>query len=117
MWFPVESPVSISVVGMAPGIVVVTIRGRIGPPGIVVGIVQTLSICENIPVEWYSENDAKKALLQRKAVSKAEVIAEVERVFDMVITGPKYVQEAVADALAIYHVAELNSPTIKFMNR
>ena len=85
--------------------------------GAVGAILQTISICENIPIEWYSENDAKKALLGRISASKAEVIAEVQNVFGVRIVGPKYLQEAVADSLAVYNAAHLNSPTLKILTR
>jgi Holliday junction resolvasome RuvABC endonuclease subunit len=70
-----------------------------------------------IPVEWYTEDDAKKTLLGRKSASKADVIAAVEETFDDRITGFKYVQEAIADAMAIYNVAQKNSPTLKILLR
>lgn len=85
--------------------------------GIVTGILQTLSMSNNIPIEWYSEGDAKKALLGRISASKAEVIQAVEGTFDTVITGPKYAREAIADALAIYNVAHRDSPTLKILTR
>lgn len=85
--------------------------------GIVVGMVQAISICEDIPVEWFSEADAKKALLGRISASKAEVIQTIEEKLDVKIKGPKYVREAIADALAIYYVATIQSPTLKILMR
>lgn len=85
--------------------------------GIVVGMVQAISICEDIPVEWFSEGDAKKALLGRISASKAVVIKSVEETFEIKITGPKYYREAVADALAIYNVATIQSATLKILMR
>ena len=91
--------------------------------GIVLGVLQSFNIIRNIPVEWYSENDAKKALLGRISATKQQVIDavadlyEVEWQFKSNGEPLKYHNEAVADALAIYYCAECNSPTIKFMNR
>jgi len=85
--------------------------------GAVAGIMQTISICLGIPIEWYSENDAKKALLGRLSATKAEVIEEVEKVLEIEIPGHKYYREAVADALAIYNVAQITSPTLKILTR
>jgi Holliday junction resolvasome RuvABC endonuclease subunit len=85
--------------------------------GIVTGILQTFSYLLSIPIEWYSENDAKKALFGRISASKAEVIRSINELYEVSWTGTKYADEAIADALAIYYVAECNSPTIKFMNR
>lgn len=85
--------------------------------GAVAGILQGFDKLMAIPVEWYSENDAKKALLGRISASKAEVIAAVEETFDDRIRGPKYVREAICDAMAIYNVAHKNSPTLKILTR
>lgn len=85
--------------------------------GSVAGILQTLCILKDILPEWYSENDAKKALLGRISASKAEVIQAVEETLEVKISGPKYVREAVADALAIYNVATIQSPTLKALLR
>jgi len=85
--------------------------------GVVMGILQTMSDVGHIPIEWYSENDAKKALLGRNSASKAQVIAAVNQAFETTLTGPKYVQEAVADSLAIYNVATLQSQTLKILLR
>ena len=85
--------------------------------GIVTGILQAFSDLWNIPIEWYPERDSKKALLGRISASKAEVIAEVEKVFKDRLSGPKYVQEAIADAMAIYNVAHQHSPTLKILTR
>jgi Holliday junction resolvasome RuvABC endonuclease subunit len=83
--------------------------------GSVAAILMGFDKLMGIPVEWYTEDDAKKALLGRKSASKAEVIAAVEAAFEDSITGFKYVQEAVADAMAIYNVAQKNSPTLKIL--
>ncbi len=85
--------------------------------GAVPGILESFNVIENIPVEWYSEADAKKALLGRISASKKEIINAIADLYEVNWTGTKYVDEAVADALAIYYCAECNSPTIKFLNK
>lgn len=85
--------------------------------GVVVGILQATSVWSGIPIEWYSENDAKKTLLGRISASKKEVIDSIAQLYEVPWTGTKYIDEAVADALAIYYCAECTSPTLKFMNR
>ena len=85
--------------------------------GMVMGIFQTISHTMNIPVEWFSEADAKKALLGRISASKTEVIEAVEETFEIDINGPKYIREAVADSLAIYNVAQKQSTTLKILTR
>lgn len=81
--------------------------------GILVGISETLSI----PMEWYSEQDSKKAVLGKKAATKEDMIEAIDRLYEMDWTGTKYIDEAVADALAVHYVATLQSPTLKFMRR
>jgi len=85
--------------------------------GVVVGVVQGISICMDVPVEWYSENDAKKALLNRKSISKREVIEAINELYEVEWKGVKYYDEAVADALAVYCAAEYTSTTLKILNR
>ncbi|MBN2570515.1 MAG: crossover junction endodeoxyribonuclease RuvC [Ignavibacteriales bacterium] len=85
--------------------------------GIVTGALEGFNVLRNIPLEWYSENDAKKALLGHISASKKEVIDSIDSLYEVPWTDVKYVDEAVADALAIYYCAECNSPTIKFMTQ
>ena len=85
--------------------------------GSVAAIIEGFNKLHGIPVEWYSENDAKKALLGRISASKAEVIEAVEKTFEDHIRGPKYVREAICDAMAIYNVAQQNSPSHKILIR
>ena len=83
--------------------------------GITAGIMQTIADCHNIGVEWYSEGDAKKCLLGRKAATKQDVIDAVKQKYKVPWTGIKYKDEAIADAMAIYHVAREQSSVLKFM--
>ena len=85
--------------------------------GIVIAALQAFNVILNIPVEWYSENDAKKALLGRISASKKEVIYAINDLYDVAWTRTKYVDEAVADALAIYYCAECSSPTLKYITQ
>jgi Holliday junction resolvasome RuvABC endonuclease subunit len=85
--------------------------------GSVAAIIMGFDRLLGIPVEWYTEADAKKALLGRISASKADVIQAVEETFNDRIVGFKYIQEAVADAMAVYHVAHKNSPTLKILTR
>ena len=85
--------------------------------GVVTGILEGFNVLRNIPVEWYLENDAKRALFGRISASKDQVKAAVSDLYEVYWTGVKYADEAVADALAIYYAAECHSPTIKFMSK
>lgn len=92
--------------------------------GVVTGIVQTISDCKEIPVEWYSEEDAKKFVFGRKSASKTEMVTAMRNLFQIFLINsklntvknwdmPKYISEAVADALAIYCVAKDQSTILK----
>jgi len=85
--------------------------------GRVQGIMQTISDCLNIPIEWYSEGDAKKCLLGRQSASKKEIIDAIAVRYDMsrAYSRIKYKDEAVADAMAIYNVARSQSSTLKLI--
>jgi len=85
--------------------------------GIVVGVVQAISDSLDIPVEWFSENDAKKNLLGKISASKSEVIDAIDTHYEVPWSNTKYIDEAVADALAIYYVARATSPTLKILMR
>lgn len=85
--------------------------------GIVLGIVQTMADLKSLPIEYYSEQDAKKALLGKKSATKNETIAAIGSVYNYSITGKKYIDEAVADALAIHYVANQQSPMLKMMKQ
>jgi len=73
--------------------------------GIVTGIGQTLSDALGIPIEWYSEGDSKKNLLGKLSATKDETKDAISSLYKVPWTGVKYHDEAVADALAVYHVA------------
>lgn len=83
--------------------------------GIVTGITCTLSECLGVPIEYYSEQDAKKALLGKKAASKGDIIEAIDKLYNMEWRSVKYIDEAVADALAVFHVAMKQSTTLKMM--
>jgi len=85
--------------------------------GVVTGILEGFNVLRNIPLEWYLENDAKRALFGRLSASKAQVKEAVDNLYEVRWTGTAFRDEAVADALAIYYAAECSSPTIKFMNQ
>lgn len=84
--------------------------------GMVAGILQTLADVLNIPIEWYSEMDSKKALLGKKSASKNETIQAIKKVYPtLVFKNIKYQDEAIADAMSVYYTACKFSPTLKMM--
>ncbi len=82
--------------------------------GMVAGICQTISDWTDIAIDWYSEGDAKKALLGKISATKKEIQTAVDAVYDVKWTGVKYKDEAIADALAIHFVAIEQSAVLKF---
>jgi len=82
--------------------------------GIVTGIAQTLSDSLKIPIEWYSEGDAKKYLLGRISATKDEIRNEINKLYTVPWTRVKYKDEAIADAIAIYNAAVIESSLIKY---
>lgn len=82
--------------------------------GMVPGIIETLSACFDVAVEWFSESDSKKCILGRGEFSKQDMVKAIHKVFpEYAFSGIKYKDEAIADALAIYHTASKNSSTLK----
>lgn len=81
--------------------------------GVVTGIMQALSTSLNIPIEWFSEQDAKKTLTGRKSVTKREIINAIDKIYSIRWKGIKYKDEAIADSLAIHHTAVINSNLLK----
>lgn len=83
--------------------------------GAVAAIIQTISDILDIGVEWYSENDTKKCLFNRRSVTKLEMISKITSIYDVPWTGIKYKDEAVADALGIHYTAMKISSTLKLL--
>lgn len=81
--------------------------------GIVLGLTSAMAITLDIPLEWYSEADAKKALLGKRSATKKETIDAIDKCYNVTWLNVKYKDEAIADSIAVYHVARIQSPTIK----
>jgi Holliday junction resolvasome RuvABC endonuclease subunit len=85
--------------------------------GIVTGIMQTIADCKKISLEWYSEGDSKKCLLGKRAAIKKDTKQAIAKLYPMIWTGTGYKDEAIADAMAVYHVATFNSSILKYLNK
>lgn len=83
--------------------------------GAVAAIMQTISDCLGIGIEFYSEQDSKKCLLGKKSATKQETIDAIDKLYVVPWFGTKYKDEAVADAIAVYHVASKQSSTLKLL--
>lgn len=82
--------------------------------GMVTGICQTISVWENIGIEWYSEGDGKKAVLGKLTGTKQEMIAAIGKLYKVPWTNVGFRDEAIADALAIHYAASQQSEILKF---
>lgn len=85
--------------------------------GITTGVTTAIAECLGIPIEYYSEQDAKKAVLGKKAATKEDMIEAIDKLYEVDWRSVKYIDEAVADALAVHYVATLQSPVLKFMSK
>jgi len=85
--------------------------------GLVMGIVCAMSECLNLPLELYSEGDSKKCTLGKLSASKGEMVEKINELYDVPFTGTKYIDEAIADAMSIFNVASIESPTLKMMRK
>lgn len=83
--------------------------------GMVAGMIQTMSDVLKIPVEWYSEMDSKKFVLGKKSATKTEMINAIKSLYKVPWKRTKYIDEAIADAIAVYHTACGLSPTLKLL--
>ena len=85
--------------------------------GAVAGLMVAFCVTLGLPLEWYSEGDAKKHLLNKRSATKNETVDCIIKVYGKKwSTGIKYKDEAVADALAVFHVAEATSPALKHLS-
>lgn len=84
--------------------------------GAVTGVMETFAKVNNLPIDWFSEQDAKKFLLKKKSATKQETIDAVSKLYGKSWqTDVKYKDEAVADALQVFHVAKAKSQALIFM--
>lgn len=86
--------------------------------GIVLAEMQTIGDCLNIPVEWFSESDAKLAATGSRSIEKDDMVKVAKKLFpSMSLTNVKWRDQAVADALAVYYVARQQSTSLKMISR
>lgn len=82
--------------------------------GLMAALIQTLGDALDIPVEWFSEADAKKCLFGTYGnITKSEVVYEIDSKYKVPWPNAKYKKEAIADAIAVYNVAYKNSHVIR----
>lgn len=81
--------------------------------GLAIGIVQTAAMSFDIGIDWYSEGDAKKCLLGKTSAEKIEVFNAIHSKYKFAWPKAQYKRYAIADSLAVYHVARKNSAVLK----
>jgi len=85
--------------------------------GVVVGILQGIACTTGISLEWFSEGDAKMRVLGKRSAAKLEMITAIDKIYDVPWTGVGHKDEAVADALAVFHVTKEQSSTFALLNK
>lgn len=85
--------------------------------GNVTGMLQTLSDCLKIPLEWYSEGDAKNNLLKKRSAAKLEVKNAIAGKYTVPWTGVGFRDEAIADSLAVFDLAVNTSPMLMYYRK
>lgn len=83
--------------------------------GIVLGVCSSISSWSKVGVEYYSEADSKKCLLHKKTATKEEMKEAISKLYTVPWTGLKGKDEHIADAIAVYHTAKTQSPTLKLL--
>jgi len=83
--------------------------------GLMLGLIENMSVCLNIPIEWYLEGECKKTLLGKRSAGKGEIIDKVKELYRVNWYNTKYKDEAIADAIAVYHHAKHYSQIIKYI--
>lgn len=87
--------------------------------GMVTAQMQTIGDCLGIPVEWYSEGDAKKAVCGKRSLPKDDMVTVITDLFNdnILWRKTKWENQAIADALAVYHLASKQSPILKMLSK
>lgn len=84
--------------------------------GGVKGIIQTLGTCYQLSIEWFSEQEAKKSLLNKRTATKKEIVSAISKIYgENWHTDTMYKDEAIADALAVFHVSLKESTALNLL--
>lgn len=83
--------------------------------GLCLAILEAIHIVKEIPLEWYSEADAKKAIKEKDPVTKKEMVRLIDKNYNVDWANVEWKDQAVADAIAIFHVASKTSPVLQYM--
>jgi hypothetical protein len=79
-------------------------------------IVQTMANHSVTSIEWFTESECKFNVAGRRSVGKKDMIKVIDKLYKKVPwTGTGWIDEAIADSLAVYHTAELHSSALKMI--
>ena len=81
--------------------------------GMAKGLTQTIGDSLQVPIEWFSEGDSKKAALGKISATKQEMIDAMGKLYNVRWGTYKNWNEAVADATAMHNCAMKLSPILK----
>lgn len=85
--------------------------------GIATGVMQTIGDSLNIPVEWFSESDAKLAVCGKRSIPKDHMVAIMENHYPGTQwKKTKAANQAIADSLAVFYVARKQSTILKMLS-
>jgi Holliday junction resolvasome RuvABC endonuclease subunit len=83
--------------------------------GICLGIVQTIADTNDLVFEWYLEGDCKECLLGKRSAKKEETVRAIQKLYPYTpFVDIKYIDEAVADAMCVFHFGKVNSNIFRF---
>lgn len=86
--------------------------------GFVTAILQTIAIAKDIPIEWFSEGDAKMAVCGKRSIEKDEMVELMRKKnSSMPFLNIKWRDQAVADSLAVYYVAKKQSSILRLLTK
>ena len=72
----------------------------------------------NVGIEWFSESDAKKSVCGKASIAKDSMVSLMDKKYESFVPrGVKWIDQAVADALAVYHVAMEQSSILKYFTK
>ena len=86
--------------------------------GTVAGVLDTLAVCTDLGLEWFLEGDCKKEVCGARSISKDDMVVLMKGKFkDVIWKNTKWIDQGVADSLAVYCLAKKQSGILKYLSR
>ena len=83
--------------------------------GAVLAQLQSIADTLELPIEWYSEEECKKYVLKKRSATKTEMKEAITTRMDIKWRNVKYIDEAMADAGAVFLTAIDKSELLKYI--